>query len=492
MEYQFKTKPFKHQLDTFEMSKDKKEYAIFWEQGTGKTKLTIDTISYLYLSGQIDAVIIVAPNNVHRNWVTDEIPAHAPDRVFKVSKMLCWSAAKANNVSFKKEFDELLAHQGLPWLTIAYDAFTTDNAKKAIWKFLKKRRVFYVADEAHRIKAPGAKRTKSILASSKYAPYKRILTGTPIANGPFDVYSQMKFLDENFWKQHQLDSFVMFKNIFGNWQRGFDGGPNTPRYDVLLGYQNLERLNKIIAESSSRVTKDEVLDLPPKLYSKRYCEMNKEQIRVYQELRDQYMTELMNGDIVTATLPIVRLLRYQQVTCGYMPTEGDDENAEPHIMLGPNNPRLELLGEICEGLPHKTMIWARFRKDIDMIMDMLGKKAVRYDGALDEDGLEESKDRFRNDPSVQFHVGNPAKGSEGLTYTMAKTVIYYNNSFKLLDRLQSEDRCHRIGQTDQVNYIDLQALMSGNQTVDHRITNNLVNKVEIAAAITGDQMKEWI
>jgi SNF2 family DNA or RNA helicase len=248
----------------------------------------------------------------------------------------------------------------------------------------------------------------------------------------------------------------------------------------------LDRLNKIIKESSSRVLKDEVLDIPAKLYSKRYFEMTKEQQRVYQELRDEYITILQSGEVVTAALAIVRLLRQQQITCGYLPTQDDEE--EPFQLIGEKNPRLDLLREICEGLPHKTMIWARFSKDIDMIMDMLGDEAVRYDGKINEDERAENKLRFQKDPKIKWHVGNPSVGSEGLTYTMAKSVVYYNNSFKLLDRLQSEDRCHRAGQTDHVNYIDIAA----QGTVDEHIIRNLVKKVDIASQITGDQLKEWL
>jgi SNF2 family DNA or RNA helicase len=226
-----------------------------------------------------------------------------------------------------------------------------------------------------------------------------------------------------------------------------------------------------------------VLDLPPKLYSKRYFDLTPEQQRVYVEIKTEALTLLDTGDVVTAPLIITRLLRMQQVTCGYVPT--DDGHVEQ--MIGDKNPRLDTLVELCEGLAHPAIIWAKFRKDIDLIMEKLGDKAVRYDGQTSDDERAEAKRRFQTG-DVQFFVANPAAGSTGLTLTAARTVIYYNNSFKLVDRLQSEDRAHRAGQTFPVDYIDIVAP----NTVDVAIVNALRSKVNIAAEITGDNLKEWL
>jgi SNF2 family DNA or RNA helicase len=257
-----------------------------------------------------------------------------------------------------------------------------------------------------------------------------------------------------------------------------------PGYDKLLHYKNTEQLNEILASVSSRVTKESAgLNLPPKLYSKRYYDLSSEQMRLYNELRDEYLATMKDGSVVDGNLAIVRLLRLQQIICGYAQT--DDE--EPIKMIGDKNPRMELLGEIVEGLYTPVIIWARFTKDIDQIMELLGDKAVRYDGKVSEDQAAVNKKRFQNG-EAQFFVGNPQKGKEGLTLIQAQTVIYYSNSFKLIDRLQSEDRAHRIGQKNLVNYIDLVAP----KTVDEHIVKSLRSKFDIAAQITGDELKDWL
>ncbi len=487
-QYSFKTNPFKHQLAHFEKHANTKAVALFWEQGCGKTKPAIDTASKLYLEGKIDCILIVAPNGVHLNWLTDEIPTHMPDEVRKKVKAFCYQSSKASNKGHQQDAKAILLHTGLSVVAISYEGFMTKAGKDFIWKLLRQRRVFYALDEAHKIKSPGAKRTKSIVASGRYASYKRLLTGTPISTGPFDIYSQVKFLNEDFWKDRGFDSFAVFKQHFGIWrtkeevlrEEGYD-----PGYDQLLGYKNIPELEAYVKIVGDRLTKDEVLDLPPKLFSKRYFEMTTEQKRVYEELVDQFIVELEGGETIVAALAIVRLLRLQQVLCGYLPSP-DPESGE-FIKIGDKNPRLELLLDICDGLEHPAIIWSRFSQDIDQIMEKLGKDAVRYDGKVSDDYKAQAKKRFQN-KEVKFFVANPQGASEGLTLTSARTVIYYCNSYKLIERLQSEDRPHRIGQEFPVNYIDICCP----KTIDEQVIKNLRGKFDIASQITGDQLKEWI
>lgn len=151
---------------------------------------------------------------------------------------------------------------------------------------------------------------------------RRILTGTPISVGPFDLYSQIRFLDEYFWKNKGIHGTVEFRNYFGRWftaadckkLHGYD-----PGYDKLIEYQNLDKLSEWITEISDRVVKDDVLDLPPKLYSKRYFEPTREMKAAYEQLQEELMIEI--GDqLITAELPIVMLLRLQQISCNYVPS----------------------------------------------------------------------------------------------------------------------------------------------------------------------------
>jgi SNF2 family DNA or RNA helicase len=485
--YEFEKDPFPHQADTFKESAEMESYAILWEQGCGKTKIAIDNACYLYEKGEIDAVIVIAPNGVHRNWVTDELPKHVPQRLRKDIASKFWESRRSKTKGFKEELEALLRWDKFAWFFMNYDAVITETGKKFLKKFLVRRRVLYILDESHSVKTPGANRTKTIIASGKYAPYRRILSGTPISQGPFDIYSQLRFLDPEIWKRKGLHNFQMFKFHFGEWFTRKDAEQALgydPGYDKLVRYRNIEDLKNTLSDVSSRVTKESAgLGIPEKLYSKRYYGLTKEQKALYEELVDEYIAEFEDGATIDGSLAMTRLLRLQQIICGYV--KADDED---HVrLIGKKNPRLQLLKEITDGLYTPTIIWARFSPDIDQIMELLGSEAVRYDGKISDDEAEESKRIFQNN-EAKFFVGNPAKGKEGLTFVNAKNVIYYSNSFKLIDRLQSEDRAHRIGQTDHVNYIDL--ICSG--TVDEKIVKALRNKFDIATQITGDELKEWL
>jgi SNF2 family DNA or RNA helicase len=490
---------WKHQEQEFREHTEDRARGRFWEMGTGKTRSVIDEACELYRQRAIDAVVVVAPNGVHRNWKTDELPQYLPMALqHGAVRAEYWETSKSATKTHIRRFEQL--HEAeFPWALLSYDAVMTERGRNFLWKFLRKRRVLYALDESSEIKSPGAKRTIRIVASGKYAPYRRVLDGTPVSKGPFDIYSQIKFLDENFWPKHRLGSYSVFKKEFGVWFTRQDAQAASgydPGYDKLIGYKNLERLEKIVSTISSRVLKEDVLDLPPKIYlPKAEFTLTAEQVRVYNGLKNEFVATVGEGRVVEAELAIVRLLRYQQVLSGYVYTTEDDENVEPFQLLEGGNPRLKLLGEIVQRHHHKAIIWARFTKDIDQIMRMLsdmGGNATRYDGTLGDDEAADNSERFKRG-DAQWIVANAAKGARGLTWNVAHHVVYYNNSFRLAHRLQSEDRAHRGEMQHSVDYTDIVGVFpDGKQTVDHHIVNNLRNKFDIAAIVNGDRLREWI
>jgi SNF2 family DNA or RNA helicase len=484
-DYPHTIKPFDHQLQHILNQCESKAWGLFWEQGTAKTKPIIDTAVYLYKQGMINRLLVVAPSGVERNWASDELPKHVPPEFSLEIAVQVFYNNKKHTKKHKQEINRLFRFSGLQVLLVSYDAALTKEGKKMIMLFLQRGRCLYVLDESHNIKAPGAKRTKSIIAQSKYAKYKRLLTGTPISHGPFDVYSQVRFLDEDFWKRRGIYTFAEYKSYFGEFytraqcelDKGYD-----PGFDKLLRYKNLDKLNEWLSEITDRVLKDDVLDLPPKLYTKRYFEMSSEQKSIYNELKEELMVQI-GDDLITAELPIVKLLRFQQISCNYLPS-GEEE---PVHKISKTNPRLQVMEGIRDETFHPVIVWARFREDVNQLMDIL-PRAVRYDGAVDDDEAERNKMAFQAG-DAQYFVGTAQKGGPGLTLTQAKTVVYYSNSFRLIDRLQSEDRAHRAGMDEHpVNIIDI----VGCDCVDEHIVTNLRDKRDIATIIQGDEWKDWI
>lgn len=484
-DYPHTIRPFQHQIDHIHKHCESKSWGLLWEQGTAKTKPIIDTACYLYKKGEINRVLVVAPSGVERNWASDELPKHVPPEFALEIAVQVFYNSKKHTKKHKQEINRLFLFPGLQILLVSYDAAVTKEGKKMIMMYLQKGRCLYVLDESHNIKSPAAKRTRSLLAQSKYAKYRRILTGTPISHGPFDLYSQLKFLNEDFWKINGIHTFAEYKAHFAEFytraqcmkDRGFD-----PGYDKLLRYKNLDELNEWLGAISDRVVKDDVLDLPPKLYSKRYFDMSKEQKVVYETLKEELMVQV-GDDWVIAELPIVKLLRFQQISCNYLPV-GEEE---PVHLISKTNPRLQVMEGIRDETFHPCIVWARFREDVNQLMDIL-PRAVRYDGQVDDDQAERNKQAFQAG-DAQWFVGTAQKGGPGLTLTQAKTVVYYSNSFKLIDRLQSEDRAHRAGMDEHpVNIIDI----VGCDCVDEHIVTNLRDKRDIATIIQGDEWKDWI
>lgn len=483
----YKTEPFAHQRKNVEEHWDDLAHALFHEQGVGKSKTVIDHAARLYEAGKIDSLIIIAPNSVHENWITDELPAHCPlDWVSHA-----WYSKKASTKWHARAAAELLDDPRFAVLAMSYSAFMTAPGRKFIMKFAKIRRPMCVLDESQRIKTPSAKRTFALVAFGRRFKYKRILSGTP-GDKPFDYYPQLRFLDEHFWVRHGFAQFEPFKTYFGI----VDVAATRPgaRFPVYSNkkFRNLEQLREMVATISSRVLKADVLDLPPKVYTKRYYDLSPEQDRLYKQMTNEFRVELDTGDVISAPLVITRMLRWQQIICGYLPSEEvvyqGGRWTPTHFIRLKENPRLALLKDTLEDVEGKALIFARFTQDIDQICESLGKDCVRYDGTVDDGARLKARRSFQDPDGARFFVGNPAACGLGLTLTAGATVIYYSNSFSYEDRIQSEDRAHRISQTRTVRYIDLAA----KNTIDGKLISALRGKFDVASQITGDKLRSWI
>lgn len=473
--YSYKTSPFPHQAKIFKESVLRESVSLILEPGLGKSKIIIDQASCLFQLGKIDTLVVVAPNGVHRMWVSDEIPLHMPEEVQAVSKQLVYYSAKSKNKGFQKEQEELLKHKGLSILVVSYEACITDAFKKWFKKFLTTRKAMLVLDESHRIKGATSKIKTTLVAMGSYARYRRILTGTP-CDKVTDVYSQIRFLDKDFWKSKGFPTKTEFDNFFCITEdRQF--GQN--RFKHVVGYRNVEQLSDWVAETGYRMTlSDAGIELPPLLQSKRYHAITGEQKRVYDELKDECRTVLASGDELTTTMAVTKLLRLQQVICGYVATESE----QPVQRINPDgkNPRLEVaVDDILKELPHQAIVWSRFTEDINQLMDALGKDAVRYDGKVDDEGRARAKQAFQSG-DVKYIVMSSA-GAEGLTLTGAKTMLMYANDFKSIIYSQKIGRMFRIGQKDHTHVIDL--VCEG--TVDEHIIKALRDKKEISDIIRG-------
>lgn len=498
-DFTYKTKPYEHQAKAFKLSRDADDFALLMEMGTGKTKVIIDTAAWLWAKGRINFLLVVAPNEVHKNWVLREVPVHLPDWVPR--RTAIWSSdMKAKD---KKAYDKLWDpnFEGLRILAVNVEAFGVQErwwrAKRGgpkkfgseVNKILDSFKVLFAVDESSKIKTPGARRTKRLWALGKRGEYRRILTGTPVTNSPLDLYAQFRFLHP---RHLGFSNFYSFKHHYAEWKTEKNWKADKD-YEVCTGYKNIDELTQRLDDVSFRVTKKECLDLPEKVYTRRFVAMAPEQKKIYDKLREDSLLQLQDDEFKVSNV-LVKMLRLQQVLGGWVPDMENPGEVDPIFEDPKKNPRIKTILDVADESSSKMIIWARFRSEIVAITDILnsvyGKgSAVSFYGDVKTDDRNLAIDQFQDEDSpVRFFVAQQHSGGYGLTLTAASYVIYYSNDFSLEARLQSEDRCHRIGQKNPVTYIDLECL----GTIDTRIINALRDKKKLADTITRDDPSTWL
>lgn len=540
---------YDHQKDALEFISDKNVFALFMEQGTGKSKVVIEKASLLWEKNLIDAVIIISPNAVKEQWVTEQFSEHYPRHD--------WVGHIWEGMSTKREKEAFhrLMYESTPEykdklmvFSANVEAFHSDTIEQFMEMVITSRKVFLIIDESTRIKngrrksrrgkRGGAKRTNKILDQFVDVIHKCILTGTPTPRSPFDLWSQFEFLEENFFG---LDFYLfryrfgilMNKVVYGDRkattvldEKTFNIAKNKLNKMAKLNAVEMEYLEdetgikikdlmlirtmekyvpyknlKILRESISRITffrkKKDCLDLPDKVYEKLYCKLGKEQKRIYKSLQEEMYAEYM-GEEITVINKAVMALRLQMVTGGIFPysssditinADGEEEFSVTYKYSWlAESSKLAVLIEDLEEVSDETsiIIWANFRGEIDMIHKSL----------LDK-GYSCEKYYGGSDPSVitrfkaketRILIANPLKGGEGLNLQVSTLHYFYSNSFKADSRLQAEDRSHRIGQTNKVTYKDI--ICKG--TIDERIFNVLKRKESLIEYFRGAELKEVV
>jgi SNF2 family DNA or RNA helicase len=442
-------------------------FGLFMEQGTGKSWVTLATIAHLFLRKEIDGVLILAPNGVHQNWTTNEIPIHLHGDIEDQASIKVWSSPMG--VRAKNEWDWTCNSDDAPLIILSanIEAIRTDCAKSML-AFCKRRKVMIVIDESTVIKNPKALQTKNAIALAKFAFYTRILTGTPITQSPLDLWAMSRFLSV---KALPFNSWTAFKAQFAN-EEVISYPSRNISFKKITGYKNQELLAEHVAKYTYRVLKKDCLDLPEKLYTVRFIELTPEQKKIYRDLVDKHLAMLKPGEMVTIATALTLMLRLQQVVMGYVPADDGPIHRIKHN-------RLTTLMETLEEVNGKAIIFCRFIEDIEQIHEALkDTKHVLYYGATSSSDREAAIKSFQEDPDTKYFIASKA-ASKGLTLTAANTVIYYSQDFSLEARLQSEDRAHRIGQRNSVLYIDFVAT----KTVDEKIVLALKAKQDLANSV---------
>lgn len=460
--YSPKTKPFPHQVEAIEYITSRVSIALFDEQGLGKTKIVIEALCNNMRQKIIDGALIICKKHLIENW-KDEIETHS---------YLKYIILRGNP-----------SEKGLKFM--GYSHFYIINYEGVIGEverlkmFLKIRKMAIVLDESHKIKNPDAKTTKATLDLKGLAKKRIIITGTPIANKPLDLWTQFYFLDDGILLG---DNYEKFKKIYSIDLKGDNLTEQKERFN---------NLREIILSNSIRRLKKDVLELPEKIYIDKYVHLERQQKKIYTQLRKELYIEITNIDgekiIDRSNELLKKLLRLAQIASN--PFLIDKVYNETPAKF----PMLDTLIESILEKKEKVIVWSCFVENIRILYKRYKKfGSLMLYGDIPIEKRNKVVKKFKNNKEFLILIANPAAAREGLTLTSANNAIYLDRNFNLVDYLQSQDRIHRISQTKECKIYKLIA----KNTIDEYIDELIYKKHKLAEYVQGDidsiENRQWL
>jgi len=454
-----------HQVSAKARSRNRAAFALQHDPGTGKTLSVIAEAGEMFLDGDIDTLVIIAPNRVSRQWVEKQFPRWAgyawkgwfwPKGGLASGKRLnaFEAALQVGEIQrklrvFAFNFEAIRIgksvkgrHVPLPAAVQLLDRIMTTS----------KRGVYLCVDESHRIKDPMAQQTRGVLRYARDgvhpAKVRRTLTGTPILQGVQDLWSQFAFLDKLIISRPGADgegdanSFVRFRDKFCKTAPV----PGQPKAVRIIGPKNKDELMARIAPFTSRVRDIDAIDMPAQVFQTYEVEMEGAQLKAYSQMESLMMAGLRTetgSTVVTAQIVLTQLLRLQEIASGFV----RDENGTVHWL---SDAKIDAIKDAVEDLgDNPVVIWAPFIPLLDRLEAVFGEGCTRFRTLADVDVW-----KAKGGPLI----ANPASGGTGVDgMQWASRAFYTANSFHLEHRIQSIKRIHRGDQKAPCFYTDFVA-----------------------------------
>lgn len=494
---------FPHQRAGVEFLATARRALLADEPGLGKTAQAIRSLKKLHESGEdVFPILIVCPNTLKKNW----------EREFKIwwpeieSVVIKGTAAKR-----RKQFAQVLEAE--------------DDAKQAViinWESLRmhSRLEGYgsisltrcvecggenekvstnrcevhrgelneidfkavVADEIHRSKEPKSKQTRALWAATGEADIRFALTGTPIANNVVDLWSILHWISPEDWpsKTKWIDRYVdTMMNAFGGL--------------MVLGVKPhmQEEFNKTIDPHMRRMLKDVVLPwLPEVVRERRDVEMSTKQKKAYEQMRDHMISELEDGEILTAPSILTQTLRLLQFASSYAELEVDSSTGEPKAILSDPSCKVDaLMSDIKSGDfgDDSVAVCAVSRQLIELLSAAMTKAGIPHGlitGAQDEDERQWAIEDFQSG-KIKWILFTAQAGGVGVTLTAARRLIMLQRPWSLVDYKQALDRVHRIGSEVHDSVVITDYVTEG--TIEERVIYVLDSKAENFEEVVRDR-----
>lgn len=451
IKFDFKTSPFDHQVDGFNYGLLHDAWLLGDEQGLGKTWQVINiALAKKQMLGYKHCLIICGVNGLKWNWVK-EIHTHSDEEAHILGQRGNKIGSNADKFLDVKNIDDL------PYFIITnVESLRDDDIALALKRCCDDGTIGMIAiDEIHKCKNPTSQQGKGILKLD--AQTKIAMTGTPLMNTPLDLYIILK------WLGYEKHAFYSFKNhycVMG----GFGG------YQI-MGYQHTDELRERLDEMMLRRLKEEVLDLPEKLYVDEYVEMDKKQSKIYMEILNDLR---LNVDkIAEAPNPLSQLIRLRQAT-GFTGILSSD------IQVSAKLDRLVEIVEEAVANGKKVVVFSNWTQ----ITDEAIKRLVAYNpavitGETNDVARPLQEKKFQEDDTCGVIVGTTGAMGTGLTLNAATVEVFLDHPWTRAMYDQAVDRCHRIGQTQNITIYNLLC----KNTIDERIWDIVQEKGALSDAI---------
>lgn len=512
-------KLFEHQKLARNKFKDLDEIALFFEMGCGKSVTSLSIMIDKYKEGKIDSLLIVAPNDVHKQWFDDLCNEDALlSKILEQEHVPCTGQIIGGRGG-QKQFYDFEDDGKLHIVCVNIDTFSQPHKWEVIVDWVNKNKTAIIIDEATSIKNPNSKRSQRMLYEFNDVMKKRntvlfsgkkpntsvrcVLTGTPVSNGPMDLWSIMEFIKPNYFGRN----YYSFMNYYGmhtklkldtgqqisvlltekTWQgikgcRDYSEAFNTfgcsedtymtvMHQDHYIGpYKHADELKQLLEPVAVFAKLTDCVDMPPVHYITKEVPLSDAQKACYNDMKHDLLATY-DDNVATAKNKLVVTLRLQQIASGFimghkeidpedldLPCWSDVEAADEYdvtpdevIWLGDTNPKLEQLKRDVAELDKPLLILTRFSAEAAKIYDLLKDdySCMLFTGWKTTGNIEKFKAG-----EFQIMVANTTKIARGFNLQVAHTTIYYSNTFSMELRQQSEFRTFRMGQKYPCTYID--------------------------------------
>jgi len=412
--------PYRHQREAAALAYAYDEFFLSMEPGTAKTKVAIDVACAHRLHQYIESCVIICPLSVARTW-EDELKTHCP-----LPYVVAQGSSKFTDIVVKPE--------QIGFVIFGVESFSQGKAAQVLLEWGHHHKFMLVMDESHYIKTHNSIRTKKIIEIGRQARVRLCLTGTQITKDLIDLYSQYEFLNTSIIG---VGDFYAYRNRYA-----VMGGFKNKK---VVGYDNVDELMGFLRPYTYSITKAECLDLPPKVYTRRYLDLDPAHRLMYDRLRGNQIEELPLKNV------LVKMLRSRQLVGGFLPNE--DGDSQMQVAPGKNAKLQALLAEV-ESISGSIIIFAQWLPEIGLIRKHLPEDQVLvFTGATDPDARQVMIHEFQAG-SKRFFLSTIQAGGVGITLTAATAVLYYSCTDSYAARVQSEDRAHRSGLKHSVLYVD--------------------------------------